>query len=542
MLTSVGRDRICVLRAVTDARDTLAHRRTLERAIEPASLRPRGFAPRAIVCVRHLRMIAVGHAWTTRLESQVEQVVSRAARPFAEMVPASAQAVLFRDESEMLACLARDWRARDAWWWRGLLGRDADEDLVHQRLLDAPTLLPSIVSLLADGGVAHETLQSLPSSLCTALSEAATRTFALPREVSAPEIQSWAPEDVQPEDRTLETRRSVRALQSLLQSVGNIDALGAMAEAQRHLLVLCLMIARAPVLARTRPCAPLLARWIASNRSAQRRSTARSALVADTYDRDAHESSQTAVPAGERERSRAADPGADTMRTTPASRASHISRRDDLAPGVDDGSAAHADQRELISVSSPTMPSALASTSTADAIVAALSSDYAGVFYLVNALLHMELYADFAHPERPSVPVALGDLLAMIAERYCGALVRHDPIWGVLAAIAGRDSRQAPRRTLHAGAVRRRDVRAFDRWFVGVLARMEERLSRALVMPPEDTLAFLCARPGTLALTDTRLDVRFPLADHPLAIRLAGLDRDAGWVPAAGRIIEFHFD
>jgi hypothetical protein len=187
------------------------------------------------------------------------------------------------------------------------------------------------------------------------------------------------------------------------------------------------------------------------------------------------------------------------------------------------------------------MPDA-ASTSASDWTTPSLSSDYAGVFYLVTVVLHMELYADFANPERPSIPVALGDLLALIAERYCGAAVRRDPIWGVLATIAGRDSRREPRRTLRVGAVRRRDVRAFDRWLSGVLARMQERLARALAMPPEDTFAFLCARPGTLALTDTRLDVRFPLADHPLAIRLAGLDRDAGWVPAAGRILEFHYD
>jgi hypothetical protein len=40
----------------------------------------------------------------------------------------------------------------------------------------------------------------------------------------------------------------------------------------------------------------------------------------------------------------------------------------------------------------------------------------------------------------------------------------------------------------------------------------------------------------------TRVDVRYALADHPFEIRRAGLDRDPGWIPAAGRRLHFHFD
>jgi hypothetical protein len=35
--------------------------------------------------------------------------------------------------------------------------------------------------------------------------------------------------------------------------------------------------------------------------------------------------------------------------------------------------------------------------------------------------------------------------------------------------------------------------------------------------------------------------VQFPLAGHPLPLRIAGLDRDPGWLPAAGLAIRFHF-
>jgi hypothetical protein len=42
-------------------------------------------------------------------------------------------------------------------------------------------------------------------------------------------------------------------------------------------------------------------------------------------------------------------------------------------------------------------------------------------------------------------------------------------------------------------------------------------------------------------VTETRLDVVSALADLPIEVRLAGLDRDPGHVPAAGRALFFHF-
>jgi hypothetical protein len=38
------------------------------------------------------------------------------------------------------------------------------------------------------------------------------------------------------------------------------------------------------------------------------------------------------------------------------------------------------------------------------------------------------------------------------------------------------------------------------------------------------------------------VDVAFFLADLPIPIRLSGLDRDPGWIPAADRIVSFRYD
>jgi hypothetical protein len=44
-----------------------------------------------------------------------------------------------------------------------------------------------------------------------------------------------------------------------------------------------------------------------------------------------------------------------------------------------------------------------------------------------------------------------------------------------------------------------------------------------------------------LTLTGSRLDAIFALSRHPVAIRVAGLDRDPGWIAAAGRDIRLYF-
>jgi hypothetical protein len=49
-------------------------------------------------------------------------------------------------------------------------------------------------------------------------------------------------------------------------------------------------------------------------------------------------------------------------------------------------------------------------------------------------------------------------------------------------------------------------------------------------------------RYGRVTTTPAHLDVHFSLAAHPIDIRMAGLDRDPGWIPAAGRHVAFHFD
>ena len=49
------------------------------------------------------------------------------------------------------------------------------------------------------------------------------------------------------------------------------------------------------------------------------------------------------------------------------------------------------------------------------------------------------------------------------------------------------------------------------------------------------------AMPGRVQVTSTHVDVVLALEQLNLAVRVAGLDRDPGWVPSLGRIVLFHF-
>jgi hypothetical protein len=153
-------------------------------------------------------------------------------------------------------------------------------------------------------------------------------------------------------------------------------------------------------------------------------------------------------------------------------------------------------------------------------------SEFAGVLYLVNLALALELYGDFTQPTRPGLEIPLGDFLAVVGERVCGTALRDDPLWDVLAKIAGRKPDDPP----DASAVTDQ-----------LLATLEARAGACFALTDGSALAFLCLHSGRLALSATRLDVVFPLATHPLAIRMSGLDRNPGWVPAAGRVIELHY-
>lgn len=80
------------------------------------------------------------------------------------------------------------------------------------------------------------------------------------------------------------------------------------------------------------------------------------------------------------------------------------------------------------------------------------------------------------------------------------------------------------------------------RWLDRVLGYVQARLALALQIDATETASFLCRHRAHIYMSTNGVDVTFGLAQLPIAIRCAGLDRDPGWIPAAGRDVRFHFE
>ncbi|MCX8477485.1 MAG: hypothetical protein MT490_16975 [Sphingomonas sp.] len=211
-----------------------------------------------------------------------------------------------------------------------------------------------------------------------------------------------------------------------------------------------------------------------------------------------------------------------------------------------------------------------------------IASDYAGLFFLLNIFLSLGLYGDFTDPARRLRGLSPFELLLMLGRHWCGAGFAMDPIEPALRSLAGLGPGERVGRDFEAPvwetppdwltawepgptrAVRGRFGTSLwhrfgfpvaDRWhtarapawlrrrWVACLARyVAVRLARAFGMEdPRQAVAALMKLPGEVRIDPEHVEVSFGLDSHPLAIRLAGLDRDPGWIPAAGRSVEFRF-
>jgi hypothetical protein len=247
---------------------------------------------------------------------------------------------------------------------------------------------------------------------------------------------------------------------------------------------------------------------------------------------------------------------------------------------------------------------------------AQIETRFGGLFFLINLALFLDLYGDFTAPNAPCLPLPVWDFVALVGRELAGARVESDPLWSLLARLAGRAGGVEPGegfepadvwhvsvewlktfptagvwlwsaaggrlRVRHpAGffvidAVLERDgtqrqlaremrpyleacpgvrlrrvakhfrVRghnARERWLTRLTEYVRARLFRALGVGESRELSHLvCERRARVFVTAAHLDVVMRLVELPVAVRFAGLDRDPGWLPVAGRHVAFHFE
>ena len=79
-------------------------------------------------------------------------------------------------------------------------------------------------------------------------------------------------------------------------------------------------------------------------------------------------------------------------------------------------------------------------------------------------------------------------------------------------------------------------------WLSSVLPYLQARLRAALGLAPGDDLArAMLLHRARLYITSSHVDMVLRLESIALPIRIAGLDRDPGWLPDFGRVVLFHF-
>ena len=177
--------------------DNLALRLKLSSWLGRAEMRPANFPPGAVLVIKRLvdpkpgclalslDAARIDSFWERAVQDAVSEIYARAVRPAWNSVPTDAEAVLFADTAEMLACLAIDLIRSEApayWWWRSLL-RNASYggmELLSRLLLDRPEALPAVLYHLAKRDQAIVVVDAFTEEQANALLASVCRAFCLP--------------------------------------------------------------------------------------------------------------------------------------------------------------------------------------------------------------------------------------------------------------------------------------------------------------------------------------------------------------------------
>lgn len=143
-------------------------------------------------------------------------------------------------------------------------------------------------------------------------------------------------------------------------------------------------------------------------------------------------------------------------------------------------------------------------------------SGVGGLWYLVNVLGALNW------PGRSPILTPWHQLSALAQALL--PEVPPDPVWGLLAEIAGDTVPTA----------------VLSQWQEDTLDQVRLHLVERLEQP--EAISNYILEPATLYLTRTHVDVVFTLDQIRLDVRMAGLDRDPGWVPELARAIAFHYE
>ncbi len=677
MLASGARsDTVQVCRArVSGAADGVIARRRFEAAIAAVAPASVGLLHGALLVVRRvapaarLRLGAPPDVFAQAVRAELTERMRSARRPWRDGEAAAAQAVLFADESELIACVLRDWlrgMLAERWWAASVLRGVAVSQWWRREVLPRGDILPAVLEQLATQEAAAAWVCRLTedeaAEAVAAISAAHALTIPDGRAVDAPVPQpstahGAAPSAARgavppaPVARAPAPKEDIKALAGCVPEV----LAGNLAPMQCRLLALGLGLQRAPAWAHSAGFAAVLRALDAIVASPRTVHPARQPpwpsvaavpteeqpeaephslperTIAPAVTPQAASGASAPPPTRAPERIAAASGKAATSRAPrqqsaqvpahpilPAHETAAVPHQE-RAPDVPDDRGAPWQPEAHSATAAAARPSIAARLEAPP--VEAVETRFGGVFYLLNVALALNLYGDFTQPRGPNIALSPWDWLALVASAWFGSEFQRDPAWALLATLAGRSPGQPPGKDfappddwmlppdwlapwspvaalrVHAGRTRLRvchaagfvviDVpreravtplaqaralcarhqalgetrlagggqlplrralqvavrRPIGRWMHRIMPYLDARLARALgVEESADVTGLVCRYPARLRCTATALDIELSLATLPLPLRFAGLDRDPGWIPAAGRIVAFHFE
>jgi hypothetical protein len=583
----------------------------VERLLAAADLVGTRLPPAAVLVVRTLRdplpgrldVAGIGpdRAWEQCVRDTLDDLVLTAARPAAAPPGANAPAVVFADRAELLACAWRDCLRSGglvAWWWRAL--RLDDVRRVHAALAESPRELPGVLAMLERTGDAVGCVDMLTESEALALSEAGAAGFGQADLVAAVAAR-LAPAWVAPSPLGAEPAAAAGTAGSAVPVTAGAVRHGLPTSLPRAVLVdVCRELAPRHMVAARRAAAVTAPPGPTAEPS---RLWGRGPQAGPELGRAATHDDAGSQPAP-------AAPVAPLTQPAGRGRLEPVVAEHGRSRGSHAGAASPSDMRYASEAPGPPDPVAFvgperqADLARPGEVSTVVATRLGGVFHLVQVGQVLGLYGDFTTPAEPGIALDVWDFVSLMAPGL-GVGGRRDPVWRLLADLAGRDAIRRPGTgyrpprtwrvprpwlapvdapgvwrwergpgrqalvhptgfTVLAGAGLDRDhecarygvVRcadtpaaasgglrenARDQWLRHLTAYLRVRLSAALSVPPSRAGRLLCRRPARVHVTATRVDVESELADLPIEVRLAGLDRDLGFVPAAGLTIGFVF-
>lgn len=531
----------------------------------------------AVLCVRRM---ATRFSRLDQFAADFDAEILNAARPARDAVPANANAVLFADRAELLACLARDWCSGNlgaSWWWPVLHPRTDIAEIARRAWLEDGQCLPAALDRLAAVNLAERFLRKLGPETVAQLWRNIIETFQLG---DLDEVLRGEAEP-QTDDAGWVSRAPPWTPRLNFDSALSADI--------ARVLVTAVLLERAPVTVRSASFARDLQQWIQrtkNDRGSQRvpsstpfvtapaasdeqdsdarllsKRTAEAAVwppeeaaqrglepVASGAEEDRSGSTESPRKSGHRARENVAAQNAAPARPNRQIRIEPLEDATESGDNISVRSALNepSGPRELSSAHKVPAPEKMAPAGVApvEAIVLPvpklerITTEWGGILYLINVAIAQGLYADFTAPFQTGLALPLWDFLALVGEEFAGETFRADPLPRLFARLSGRAEEEP------AGAEFEPPSGEPLREWLGEIGRdIGKLLRRALALAEgDDVVSLILNRSAKIVASSSRLDTYFSLGEHPIELRIAGLDRDPGWIPAAGRAVHFHYD